>query len=396
MAKLSPQGPFRALDGNGAPLSEGRLYTYEAGTTTPKDTFTTSVGDVANSNPVELDSTGYADVWLGSGSYKLVLTDKNDVVQYTLDNVLGDTTAGFGGSTTETNSNLNITSVFDKSAVICTDTLTLSLLDAESAGDGFYFIVKNSGAGTVTIDPDLSETIDGVATIQLQSGESAIIRSQGENWNTLFLNVIQDGSITTEKIADDAVTAEKIADGVLLTKADQPEAEAGTDNDKYMTALRTQQNYEANAQKALQVQHQETSGTNGGPFNSGAWRTRTLNTVLTNNITGSSLSLNQITLPAGTYHVQARCEAGPVNENKLKLRDITNTLDLLIGDSNHSAAGSGVKTRAFVNGQINLADETVLEVQHQCATTNSTLGFGQASGFGVVEVYADITITKIG
>jgi|GEM_PF-6160742 len=284
MAKLSPQGPFRALDGNGTPLSNGLLYTYEAGTTTPKDTYTTSDGTVANSNPVVLDSNGYANVWLGSGSYKLVLTDKNDVVQYTLDSVLGDTTAGFGGSTTETDSNLNITSVFDKSAVICTNTLTLSLLDADSAGDGFYFIVKNAGLGDVTIDPDLSETIDGAETLTLQQNESAIIRCQGENWNSLFLNVIQDGSITTDKIADDAVTAEKIADGVLLTKTTQPEAEAGTDNENYMTALRTNQAISALAPKPIGVNQ--------------TWQTpsRAMNTTYTNS-TG-----RPIQVVASIYH----------------------------------------------------------------------------------------------
>lgn len=46
-------------------------------------------------------------------------------------------------------------------------------------------------------------------------------------------------------------------------------------------------------------------GTHGGTFTAGAWRTRDLNTVLTNTISGASLSNNQITLPAGKYYVEA-------------------------------------------------------------------------------------------
>jgi hypothetical protein len=58
-------------DGAIEPLAGGLVYTYDAGTTTPKETYTTSEGDVANTNPVVLDSEGYADIYLGSGNYKI-------------------------------------------------------------------------------------------------------------------------------------------------------------------------------------------------------------------------------------------------------------------------------------------------------------------------------------
>lgn len=98
MANLSPVPRYRAFDANGAPLAGGKLLTYTAGSTTMKDTFTDSGGLTANTNPVILDANGEADVWLGSGEYKFVLTDSADVVQSTVDNVPGIQAPSTGAS----------------------------------------------------------------------------------------------------------------------------------------------------------------------------------------------------------------------------------------------------------------------------------------------------------
>jgi hypothetical protein len=74
---------FRAFDDNGDPLAGGFVYTYEAGSLTPKDTYTTALLNVANTNPVELDAEGYptsGGIWL-SGSYKIIIKDADGVQQ---------------------------------------------------------------------------------------------------------------------------------------------------------------------------------------------------------------------------------------------------------------------------------------------------------------------------
>lgn len=70
------------------PLAGGKVYTYDAGTTNDKDTYTTSVVDPmsANTNPVILDAAGQADIWL-DGYYHIVVTDANDVQFFDTDNV---------------------------------------------------------------------------------------------------------------------------------------------------------------------------------------------------------------------------------------------------------------------------------------------------------------------
>ena len=93
---LSPVGGVAAqfFTSTGAVLTGGKLYTYAAGTTTPATTYTTSQGNVAWTNPVELDAAGRVpgsgEIWLTDGAiYKFVLKDSNDVLIATYDNITG-------------------------------------------------------------------------------------------------------------------------------------------------------------------------------------------------------------------------------------------------------------------------------------------------------------------
>lgn len=89
MAVLSPSPKAQFLDASGAPLVGGKVYTYAAGTTTPATTYTTSTGNVPNTNPVILDSRGEANIWYSNGtSYKVVLTDSADATIWTVDNIV--------------------------------------------------------------------------------------------------------------------------------------------------------------------------------------------------------------------------------------------------------------------------------------------------------------------
>ena len=90
---LSPIGNGISFLGNtGLPLSGGKLYTYQAGSSTPLATYTTIDGTIANSNPIILGSDGKLpeELWLTYGyNYKLVLKDSADVLIYSYDNIYG-------------------------------------------------------------------------------------------------------------------------------------------------------------------------------------------------------------------------------------------------------------------------------------------------------------------
>ncbi|ABV74286.1 hypothetical protein BA3_0001 [Thalassomonas phage BA3] len=75
VAMIGPK--FYAWDRNGKPLAFGKLYTYEARTNVPKDTYKSEDQITPNTNPVILNGEGYADVYL-DGSYKMVLKDDKD------------------------------------------------------------------------------------------------------------------------------------------------------------------------------------------------------------------------------------------------------------------------------------------------------------------------------
>lgn len=72
-----------------------------------------------------------------------------------------------------------------------TGTWTLSLLAAATAGDGFTVSVRNSGTGVITVDPNLTETIDGGSTLAISAGESLLLYCNGTAW----VSVGRSGSV---------------------------------------------------------------------------------------------------------------------------------------------------------------------------------------------------------
>ncbi|EEV22063.1 hypothetical protein ENHAE0001_2223 [Enhydrobacter aerosaccus SK60] len=106
MVKAVTPIPFvkaRFFDRCGKPLAGGKVYTYEANTTTAKTTYKDPYGLTPNTNPIILDAAGEADIYL-DGTYRIRITDRNDVLvndvakigswfsdnlQDTLDNISG-------------------------------------------------------------------------------------------------------------------------------------------------------------------------------------------------------------------------------------------------------------------------------------------------------------------
>ena len=90
---LSPIGNgFQFFDTNGVPLNAGKIYTYQAGSSTPLATYTDNAGLVANTNPIILGTDGRPpnEIWLSDGYfYKFILKDSSDVTIQTYDNLYG-------------------------------------------------------------------------------------------------------------------------------------------------------------------------------------------------------------------------------------------------------------------------------------------------------------------
>lgn len=89
---------WQFFDANAVPLAGGKIYTYEAGSSTPATTYTTYAGITNHPNPIVLDAAGRVSggqVWVNADiSYKFVLKTSTDVTIATYDNVpsIGSTT----------------------------------------------------------------------------------------------------------------------------------------------------------------------------------------------------------------------------------------------------------------------------------------------------------------
>ena len=90
---LSPIGNgFQFFTTTGLPLAGGKIYTYQAGSSTPLATYTDNTGSVANANPIILGTDGRpsTEIWLVYGyNYKFILKDSNDNTIQTYDNLYG-------------------------------------------------------------------------------------------------------------------------------------------------------------------------------------------------------------------------------------------------------------------------------------------------------------------
>jgi len=90
---LAPIGNgFQFFTNTGIPLDGGFIYTYQAGSSTPLTTFTTAAGTIANTNPIQLGTSGRPpqEIWLTEGfSYKFILTDSNNVQIASYDDLYG-------------------------------------------------------------------------------------------------------------------------------------------------------------------------------------------------------------------------------------------------------------------------------------------------------------------
>ena len=147
----------------------------------------------------------------------------------------------------------------------------------------------------------------------------------------------------------------------------------------------------------LHIQDRRSSGTQGGTFTSGAWRTRTLQTKPTDEI-GSTLSSNQFTLPSGTYFLQAFVAGFRVDNHRSILYNITDTADTLTGSTERSDATSDTTTHSKIFGRFTISDTKTFEIRSYCQTTAATNGFGEEGGANAGskdEVYIDVMIWKV-
>lgn len=158
------------------------------------------------------------------------------------------------------------------------------------------------------------------------------------------------------------------------------------DNDNVTAAINSFAN------SLFHVRHEVSSGTGGGATSATTWNVRPLNTTKTNQISGASVSSNTVTLPAGTYWVEAWSVGSQTGLHKLRFRNTSDSTTAIVGLNGQ--AGNNITTVAPIAGQITIASGKNFQLQHY-STSSQGSGLGAPFSGGDAEVYADLRIWKL-
>ena len=139
---------------------------------------------------------------------------------------------------------------------------------------------------------------------------------------------------------------------------------------------------------------QKAANTAGGTATSGSWLTRTLNTEVYDNI-GIALAANQLTVPAGTYDIDAVAQHFNVDLARIRLRNITAGTTILLSDNMYGSAANAGSSNPRIQGRFTIAVSSALEIQYRVATTRAANGLGVLSNWGEIEIYARVKLTKV-
>lgn len=134
---------------------------------------------------------GSNTVTLGNSSITKTFLRGNTMINTTTDNGVDElqvngSISGIGFKQAYVTKTGAYTATNDDYIIDCTSGTFTVTLPASSGRTGRILIIKNSGAGTITVDGNASETIDGAATYSLATQYATIqIVSDGTNWKII-------------------------------------------------------------------------------------------------------------------------------------------------------------------------------------------------------------------
>ena len=151
------------------------------------------------------------------------------------------------------------------------------------------------------------------------------------------------------------------------------------------------------ATQYMHVRDEKAQGTDAGSSLAGV-NIRVLNTVVSNTISGASLSSNRVTLPAGSYLINGRAPAIRSGDTKGYLYNVTSSSLAIAGSTSYNSNGNFyAQTDTHITGIVTISGTTVFEFRHliNSALATEGLGINTYNSAAGVEVFAELLITKV-
>lgn len=179
-AFLAPYPRLQFFDGNGAPYANAVLATFVAGTSTPATTYADSDLDVANPVEIEADADGrFGPIYLSpETAYKFILYDEDEVEIWSQDDIVspglfqatfGDTMAAGARSVTSG----YLVTEDDLFVTVASSGASAVYLPAVS-GRSQPIAIKNMLTGTVVINANGGDLIDGLSTMTIEAASTPV------------------------------------------------------------------------------------------------------------------------------------------------------------------------------------------------------------------------------
>jgi len=137
----------------------------------------------------------------------------------------------------------------------------------------------------------------------------------------------------------------------------------------------------------------KSTGTNGGTFTLGAWRTRDLNTE--DDPSGIvSIVANSFIIGVGTWVIEWNAPAAAVDMHQTRLLNITDSVSYL-GSVDYAQSGATlVSNRSCGAIRFVVSSGTKeFQIEHRCATTQTSNGFGIQNPFGDA-IFTQVYLTR--
>ena len=244
----------------------------------------------------------------------------------------------------------------------------------------------------ITVDADYTLTDDQNLYGRINITDTGAILTTARN--IIVDNVEKNSFIFQNSTAQDLTVKTSAGTGILVSSGETKVLR--NDGTNVLDSDFTSVSDGLTTSNLLHAQDQKPNGTGGGSSTSGT-SVRTINTIVTNNIVGSSLSSNQIVLPAGDYWVEFSVPSYRSNQSRGYFYNATDGQNEIVGKNSYSVSSVGNgQVESVGEGLISIASSKTFELKQYITTSRATDGLGYAVSSGDVEIFTEVKLWKVG